>query len=91
MMQRLPMRLPSTTEQYLLQGESTPESINAKQHPLRTGDDAALVHALAQQRLPQAVVDLVGAGMVQVLALQVNLRLAAVGLRARGVLNVRFN
>ena len=34
------------------------------------GDDAGLAHALGQQRLPQHVVDLVGAGVVEVLTLQ---------------------
>ena len=36
----------------------------------RLGDDAALPHAPRQQRLPQRVVDLVGAGVVQILAFQ---------------------
>src|SRR3984885_5035298 len=35
-----------------------------------------LAHALYQQRLPQAVVDLVSAGVQQILALQINLRAA---------------
>ena len=40
------------------------------------GDDAALAEALREQRLADAVVDLVRARMVQVLALQVDLRAA---------------
>ena len=40
------------------------------------GDHAMLAHALDQQRLPQAVVDLVRAGVQQVFALQINLRAA---------------
>ena len=36
----------------------------------RLGDDAPLPHPPGEQRLPQSVVDLVGAGVVQVLALQ---------------------
>jgi hypothetical protein len=35
------------------------------------GDDAALAHALGQQRLADGVVDLVRAGVVEVLALEV--------------------
>jgi hypothetical protein len=42
------------------------------------GDDARLAHALGQQDLAQAVVDLVRAGVVQVLALEVDLRAAIV-------------
>ena len=38
------------------------------------GDHAMLAHALDQQPLPQAVVDLVRAGVQQVFALQINLR-----------------
>jgi len=34
------------------------------------GDDAALAHAPRQQRLPQAIVDLVGARVVQVFAFE---------------------
>src|SRR5712692_2402392 len=36
------------------------------------GDDAALAHALGEQRLSQAVVDLVGAGVKKIFALQIN-------------------
>ena len=39
-------------------------------------DHAMLAHALDQQRLSQAVVDLVSAGVEQVLALEINLRSA---------------
>mmetsp|Transcript_24392 Transcript_24392/g.58134 ORF Transcript_24392/g.58134 Transcript_24392/m.58134 type:complete len:239 (-) Transcript_24392:481-1197(-) len=42
-------------------------------------DDPLLSHAEAQQRLPEGVVDLVGAGVVEVLALEVDLRPRAVG------------
>ena len=37
------------------------------------GDDAMLAHALDQQRLSEAVVDLVRAGVKQVFALEINL------------------
>ena len=40
------------------------------------GDDALLAHAPGEQRLPQAVVDLVRAGVQQVFALEINLRAA---------------
>jgi hypothetical protein len=40
------------------------------------GDDARFAHAPGQQRLPDHIVDLVGAGMVQVFALEVDLRAA---------------
>ena len=39
-------------------------------------DHALLAHALDQQSLPQAVIDLVRAGVQQVFALQINLRAA---------------
>jgi hypothetical protein len=41
------------------------------------GDDARLAHAAGEQRLPDGVVDLVRAGVVQVFALEVDLRAAA--------------
>ena len=41
------------------------------------GDDAAFTHSQREQCLAERVVDFVCAGMVQVLALQVNLRTAA--------------
>ena len=41
------------------------------------GDHAALAHPHGQQRLAERVVDLVGAGVVQVFALQIDLRPAA--------------
>ena len=41
------------------------------------GNDALLAHALSQKSLPEGVVDLVRAGVEQVLALQVDLRAAA--------------
>ena len=37
------------------------------------GDDAGLAHALGQHRLTDRVVDLVGAGVVEVFAFEVNL------------------
>ena len=40
------------------------------------GDDAMLAHALDQQRLAEAVVDFVRAGVQQVFALEINLRAA---------------
>ena len=45
------------------------------------GDDAALAHPARQQRLPEGVVDLVGAGVVEILALEVD------GTRADGFLD----
>ena len=49
-----------------------------RRHPVLTGpglgDHPLLAHPLGQQRLAQRVVDLVGPGVVQVLALQINLR-----------------
>ena len=41
------------------------------------GDDARLAHALGEQRLAEHVVDLVGAGVAEVLALEVDARAAA--------------
>ena len=43
------------------------------------GDDPPLAHAPGEQRLAQCVVDLVRAGMRQILALEVDLRAAQVG------------
>lgn len=40
------------------------------------GDDALLAHALCQQALPKGVVDLVRAQMVEVFALEPDLRAA---------------
>ena len=42
----------------------------------RLGDDALFAHPLRQQRLTERVVDLVRAGVRQILALEVNLRAA---------------
>ena len=53
------------------------------------GDDAALAHALREQRLAQAVVDLVRAGVQQVFALDVNARAAEVFAEAAGELQRR--
>ena len=44
----------------------------------RLGDQTGLAHLLRQKRLPQHVVDLVGARVVQILALQIDLRPAQV-------------
>ena len=49
------------------------------------GDDALLAHAPGQQDLADAVVDLVRAGVVQLLALQIDLRAAEVLGQALGV------
>ena len=49
------------------------------------GDDAALAHAPSQQRLPEAVVDLVRARVQQVLALEVDLGAAEVGAEPPGM------
>mmetsp|Transcript_59253 Transcript_59253/g.139760 ORF Transcript_59253/g.139760 Transcript_59253/m.139760 type:complete len:374 (+) Transcript_59253:221-1342(+) len=51
------------------------------------GDDARLAHALGQQRLANDVVDLVRAGVVEVLALEVDLRAAQFAAQALGVVN----
>ena len=40
----------------------------------RLGDEFLLAHLLGEERLTQAVVDLVRAGVVEVLALEINLR-----------------
>ena len=53
------------------------------------GDDARLAHALGQQRLADDVVDLVGAGVVQVFALEVDLRAADLLGPALGVVDRR--
>ena len=50
----------------------------------RLGHDTTLSHAPGQQRLPQRVVDLMRAGMRQVLPLQIDLRAAQVGAQATG-------
>ena len=48
-------------------------------------DELLLAHPLREQRLAEAVVDLVRAGVVQVLALEVNLRAADLVAQALGV------
>ena len=53
------------------------------------GDDALLAHAPREQRLAQAVVDLVRAGVQQVLALDVDLRAAVHFAQALGVVERR--
>ena len=49
------------------------------------GNNLLLVHKLSKQRLAEAVVDLVGAGVVEVLALEVNLSAAELSGEALGV------
>ena len=49
------------------------------------GDDAALAHAAGQQRLPEAVIDLVRTRVQQVLALEVDLGTAEVGAEPPGM------
>ena len=51
------------------------------------GDDAALAHALGQQSLADHVVDLVRAGVVQVFALEIDLRPAGLFGPALGMIN----
>ena len=47
-------------------------------------DDALLAHALGEQRLAQDIVDLVGAGVTQVLSLQIDARAATMAGEALG-------
>src|SRR5690606_28489707 len=51
------------------------------------GDDPALAHAAGQQRLADGVVDLVRAGVVQVLALEQDARAPGTGRQARGLVD----
>src|SRR4029079_8061111 len=64
--------------------EAEPSTNCCRRHAVltRSGlrDDALLAHALREQSLAETVVDLVSAGMIQVLALEINLRTAP-GLR----------
>ena len=53
------------------------------------GNDARLAHAAGQHGLADGVVDLVRAGVVQVLALEVDLRAALFAAHARGVVDRR--
>ncbi len=53
----------------------------------RLGDHARLAHVTRDQRLPDRVVDLVRAGMVQILALEVDLRAAQMLGPAAGVVD----
>ena len=53
------------------------------------GDDAGLAHAPGQQRLADGVVDLVRAGVVEVLALEIDLRAAELAAPALGVVERR--
>ena len=45
------------------------------------GDDALLAHALGEQRLADGVVDLVRAGVIEVFALEIDLRAAECSVR----------
>ena len=51
------------------------------------GDHARLAHALGKQRLADGIVDLVRAGVVQILALEINLRAAEMLGPALGVID----
>ena len=53
------------------------------------GNDARLAHAASQHGLPDHIVDLVGASVVEVFALEVNLRAAHLTGHAVGVINGR--
>jgi hypothetical protein len=53
------------------------------------GDDAGLAHALGEQRLADGVVHLVRAGVVEVLALEEDLRAAQLAAPALGVVQRR--
>ena len=55
----------------------------------RLTDDARLAHALGQQSLRQRAIDLVGARVCQVLALEPNLRAANAGGKPLGVIQRR--
>jgi hypothetical protein len=51
----------------------TTHSRSSRAHAVaRLGDDPPLAHPLGQQRLPERVVDLVRAGVVEVLALEID-------------------
>ena len=54
------------------------------------GDDAGLAHAPRQQNLAQAIVDLVRAGVIEVFALQINLRAAEMLGQALGEIERAF-
>src|SRR6185312_12155823 len=54
------------------------------------GDDAGLAHALGQQNLAQAIVDLVRAGVIEVFALEINLRSPEMLGEARGEIKRTF-
>ena len=53
------------------------------------GDDTALAEALCEQRLADAIVDLVRARVIQILALQPDLRAAELARPALGVIDGR--
>ena len=53
----------------------------------RLGNHARLAHAAREQRLADRVVDLVCAGVIQVLALQIDLRTAELAAHARRVID----
>ena len=54
------------------------------------GDHAAFAHPEGQHRLAERVVDFVGAGVIQILALQINLRPAGVLAEPLGVIQRRW-
>jgi hypothetical protein len=54
----------------------------------RLGDHAALAEPLCKQRLPDAVVDLVRAGVIEILALQPDLRATELPGPSRGVIDL---
>ena len=72
-----------------LAGHSQPGGDRGRGHAVlpgaRFGDHAALAHAPGQQRLADAVVHLVGAGVVQILPLEVDARPAQGGAQALGM------
>ena len=55
----------------------------------RLGDHAPLPHSQRQKRLAERVIDFVRAGVVEVLALQVNLRPATFLAQPRGMIQRR--
>src|SRR5690606_21312954 len=56
----------------------------------RLGDDTLAAHALCEQNLAEAVVDLVRTGVVQVFALEVDLRSAQMPRQSFGMVELRW-
>ena len=85
--QRLPLRVDPAHVDAAVQAEQRRGGGGG--HPVLTGtglgDQPGLAHPLGQQRLPQHVVDLVAAGVVEVLALEQDARAADLGGQPRGV------